>query len=160
MTKQIPIILILLAASVAVCGCARVKVVAVNRENQGKSGLRFYRPHPYLLLTQGGSNKFDSRLIWLPNTNEQYMVRSISGWGIAEANVTLTDGWNLTTLGQKMDSKIPETITALGSAIAAVASAVKGTDEKVPPAILFKVVYEENGGISLEPVWPPGYRWP
>jgi hypothetical protein len=104
------------------------------------TGIRYYRPKPYLLITAGPvssdtksaehqpsevghsgpsnphENKLTMQLQYLPDFSEEYSINFRPGlMGTAEVSVSLDDGWNLKAINQKSDNKVPETISALGS---------------------------------------------
>ena len=63
----------------------------------------------------------------LPDKSEEYAITMNSGlWGSVSANPSLQDGWNLTSLDAKADSKTAETLTAFAAALKAA----------VPPGLL------------------------
>lgn len=55
---------------------------------------------------------YSLQVIFLPNFNYGYAVQTKSGLGAVEGAVKLANGWQLTDLNSKIDTKIPETITA------------------------------------------------
>ena len=141
---------------VGICGgCAEVHVKRLLVTDKGSEGIRFYQPHPYLLVTLGPAPKADGKdgkalaidqnlvgddkatatsapemflnfqIIFLPKIDEIYAVTVKSGLGTAEGSVKLKDGWMLTEFGGKSDSKIPETITAASGLLTSVAGVIK-----------------------------------
>jgi len=102
-------------------GCASVTVTKITSENPYKEGVRFYRPWPYLLVTKGENGKLEAKTIYLPRINEEYCIKVNSGMGTVDSSFTLTDGWQLTVMGDKRDSKVPETIDSLAGVLAKVA---------------------------------------
>lgn len=93
-------------------GCSTVEITRVS-DSAYSDGLRFYRPASYLLVTKDKEGNLQTFVISLPNKNEEYVIKPKVRLGTAEVNVTLEGGWNLTQLGTRLDTKIPETITAL-----------------------------------------------
>jgi len=114
---------VLKGACIALCislsACATVEVKRTTDATY-KDGLRFYRSVPYLLVTEDKDKVPQMTIIALPNMSEEYVVRTKTGLGTTEMSATLEGGWNLTQLGAKVDSKIPETITAVGGFVPAV----------------------------------------
>lgn len=114
-------VLIVLAA-----GCARVVVSKVTPENRRQAGIRFYRPHPYLWVAKADDGSLKGTILWLPDKNEEYVIRVKSGLGSTDMNLKLENGWNLTEFGEVRDAKVPETIEALTGSLEAAAGLLKG----------------------------------
>ena len=124
-------------------GCSKVTIE--KYDGSDTEGLRFYRPSPYLLITQTKDGASTS-IIWLPDKKEEYIVKHRPGFGSSQFSVTLNEGWNLTEIGSTMDSKIPETITAFGALATGFAARIS-PDELQPG--LYEITYNEtNGNIS------------
>lgn len=135
-------ILLLLAVATCAPGCVpRVKV----RKNPGPgdTGIRYYRPKPYLLLTPGGgsvqvveeegkktttttaSDEFvNIQLQYLPDFSEEYAIEVKTGLGKADVSLKLEDGWNLTAINQNLDSQTDENIAATAELLKAVGGLV------------------------------------
>jgi hypothetical protein len=169
-------------------GCAAVEVKKVTSESQ--EGIRFYRPHPYLLVTMGvppvvatdqtvtpkpsesgqspgptskpgqtpgatktkvkgpatpptepgksdaqSTSKPDQiyvQLIWLPDKNENYSIMTKSGLGTVNTSFTLKDGWELVQFGGNVDTKIPETLTAVTGFLTAAVQAPAALMKAIP----------------------------
>jgi hypothetical protein len=109
---------VLLLYCVMFSGCASVEIIKIT-DSTYKDGLRFYRPEPYLLVTKDDLGKLQTSLIYLPNKSQEYALRTTLGIGAVDMAATLKDGWNLTDIGAKIDSKVPETITAITGALQA-----------------------------------------
>jgi len=134
-----------LCLAVLVSGCATVEVTKVTDATY-KDGLRFYRPDPYLLVTADKDGNLQTSVIFLPNKAEEYVLRSHSGVGVAEVSATLEGGWNLTQLGTKVDTKVPETITALtGTLQAAGGIAALRTSLPLKPG-LYRIKFDPTTG--------------
>lgn len=118
-------------------GCApRVRV----RPNPHPSdtGIRYYRPKPYLLVTAASQTVLsdtgkpvreviDERFVqielqYLPDFAEEYAIDVRSGFGIADVAITLEDGWNLTSINQKLDSQTDENLRAMSEVVRGAAS--------------------------------------
>ena len=146
--KRIGAIMLLL---VAASGCARVEVRPVK--DGYTDGIRFYRPDLYLLVTEDGDKKTKGQIVALPDKTQEYFVRTTAGFGSVEANVTLTDGWNLTGLDSKADSKVSELITA-AAALAPVFIASKTPGEPQKKALspgLYRIEVQQ-GVLQLKEV--------
>lgn len=115
---------ILLAATLA--GCASVSVKRVTSYDQ--EGIRYWRPAPYIALSKvtgkdGKSVSCQGTIIMLPDKREEYAITMNSGlWGNASAKPALTDGWNLTSLDGKVETKTDTGINSLNSFLTSVAS--------------------------------------
>jgi hypothetical protein len=59
----------------------------------------------------------------LPDKSEEYAITMSAGMGTAEMSPTLQDGWNLTALTGKADSKTAENITAIATLVKSLAPA-------------------------------------
>lgn len=106
---------IFLLGLVVVCGCARVKVMPVDPAGSFGEGIRFYRPHPYLLVTEkltGQGQTLEGSIVYLPQKNEEYVIEVQPGIGRVDAKFKLEHGWRLTDFGEVRDSKAPELIEA------------------------------------------------
>ena len=108
---------IFLLGLLVVCGCARVKVVPVDDSGAYSEGIRFYRPHPYLLVTEKLTSQgrtLEGSIVYLPQKNEEYVIEVQPGIGRVDAKFKLEHGWRLTDFGEVSDSKAPEMIEAFG----------------------------------------------
>jgi hypothetical protein len=94
--------------------CANIKVVKIDDHNQNQKGLRFYRPHPYLVIGRDKNDAMSGQIIWLPNLEEEYAIVSTPGIGDTDLKVTLENGWNLTQYGESIETRLPELIKELG----------------------------------------------
>jgi uncharacterized protein YceK len=98
---------------VMLAGCASVKIVKVTDDST--EGLRFYRPEPYLVVTETSS-----AVQWLPNLNQQYAIQVNSGWfGTVDPKITLDNGWNLTSYGATVTSDGAAAVTSFAGLITA-----------------------------------------
>jgi hypothetical protein len=73
-------------------------------------GLLYYDPTPYLQVTRGADCSVTSSVVTLPGQPRSVAFRS--GYGSAELGVELSGGM-ITSVNQKTDTKIPETINAV-----------------------------------------------
>ena len=129
--------LVMLVSALLLCsGCAHVEVVKASK---GKNGLRFWTPKPYLLVSPGEHGN-EYKIVYLPAHPEpDYMVKAVNGLGSLEYKAELTDGWNLTSLGETRDPKIAETLSAaseLLTSIGGVAGAGAARQEAYKPQAL------------------------
>ncbi|MEM0924948.1 MAG: hypothetical protein AAGJ83_02830 [Planctomycetota bacterium] len=126
-------------------GCApRVRV----RPSPGPtdSGIRYYRPKPYLRIEPAGESVTEGRvttetpsdefvaiaLEYLPDFSEEYAIEVTPGLGTADVEIGLSDGWNLTSINQDLDSQFDENVTAIADLARAAAGFVptSGDGEK------------------------------
>lgn len=108
----------------------------------GQEGLSFNEPTPYLFVTVSKDCLSTATVISLPG--EKKAVKFKRGYGSADLSVELSNGV-LTKIGQKTDSKIPETITSIASLGTAMAtlSEDKSVAKQVvcdPAATLYPVI--------------------
>ena len=122
-------LLCLTLTAVVLAGCnPRIRV----RKSPGprESGIRYYRPKPYLLVTPADASltvvesKTETRtpslsdefvsieLQYLPDFAEEYALDVRPGLGTADVSFTLKDGWMLTEVNQKLDSQFDENVKA------------------------------------------------
>jgi hypothetical protein len=135
-----------LALAIVIAGCSTVKITKVF-DSTYSDGLRFYRPELYLLVTMDKDGNLQTSVIALPNKSEEYVIRPNVRFGAVEVNVTLESGWNLTQLGNKIDAKIPETISALtGTLQAAGGIAALRTSLPFEPG-LYQIEFDKKSGI-------------
>src|SRR5271157_5202395 len=98
--------------SMAICvfagllaGCSSVSVI----KNPGPedSGIRFYRPKPYLLVTPADATgrMVKLKIEYLPDYSEEY---SVHPQGKKPPQVQLKDGWNLVAVGGPAPPEKPE----------------------------------------------------
>jgi hypothetical protein len=93
---------------------------------ESTNALTYYDPKPYLFISTNADCVSTATIISVPETRKG--VSFNSGYGTADLSVTLSGGM-ITAVGQKTDSKIPET---LGS-VATLATAVGGLARSTPP---------------------------
>ncbi len=123
--------------------CAVVTVKKVTPDNVNTPGVRYYRPYPYLLVT----NQSEYKVIYLPKMDEEYSVSTSPGFGSAGASCKLVDGWNLTEYSDKLDSKVPETISAVSGLLKEAAAAAKGmTDLRGLSPGLYRFDFDKQTG--------------
>jgi hypothetical protein len=137
-------------------GCSSVKVTHVPDDDTSE-GVHFYEPRPYLLVTKteakDANGKVTSNLVnqilWLPDHSHRCKAVVKSRWGSVNGSVKLLNGWMLDTLGAQTDSKIPETIAAVGGLVAAIPkgptiSALELTEG------LYLIQIDANGEVSFK----------
>ncbi|MFN6127952.1 MAG: hypothetical protein ACK6DC_21650 [Planctomycetota bacterium] len=123
-------VFVMLFQGMAACA-PRVRVRANPQPHD--TGIRYYRPKPYLLVTSVSQTVLnesgkpvrevvDDRFVqielqYLPDFSEEYSIDVRSGFGIADVSLTLEDGWNLTAINQKLDSQTDENVRAMAEVV-------------------------------------------
>lgn len=96
--------------AISVVGCAGIDF--------GEQGLAYYEPEPYVLVA---NNKDCTQTVTpMAIPGKKTSLKFKSGLGSADLSVSLSNGM-ITNVGQKTDTKIPETVTALLPAISLLA---------------------------------------
>jgi hypothetical protein len=90
------------------------------------------------------------KLVWLPNYNMGYAVKTTPGLGNAEGKVKLADGCKLVDFGAIVDTKIPETIEAVTElvqalGVSALTKGVRPTTIKLEPG-LYRLKFNKTEG--------------
>lgn len=120
-------LMVALVGSVLSLGCTVTSV----RQNPGEhdKGFRFYRPKPYLMVTPAGGDtgtnapefvKLEMKM--MPDFSEQYSIHPRAGFGDNTTNLTLDEGWNLTKIDAKLDSKTDENIKSIAGFVKSAAA--------------------------------------
>jgi hypothetical protein len=118
----------LLIATMTLAGCARVAFYSVDTDANGKqpnvskfteeteTGVKYYNPKPYLLVARTGAKDkpVEISVIYLPDLAHPNYAKGWTGLGTTNLQLSLTNGV-ITSVGQQVDSKIPEFITSLAS---------------------------------------------
>jgi hypothetical protein len=137
-------ILSAIVLSFAFFGCTpRIRVISNPKPHD--KGIRYYRPKPYLLVTSSGETKVtvtedakqtvtvpdakyvNIQLQYLPDFEEEYAIDVRSGFGVADVAITLDQGWNLTSINQKLDSQTDENLQGAAALIGSIAKVAGGT---------------------------------
>lgn len=134
-------------------GCARLSVVRItDPENSRMEGVRFYRPYPYLMISEvvvpeskpekpekPGKPMLQYKIIWLPDLSQEYAIQVRPGLGTIDFKPTFEEGWRLVGIDAKVDSKAKEIIEATSGLIAKGATLIPGI--KAPPQELRPGIY-------------------
>jgi hypothetical protein len=102
-----------LFVALTLAGCAHLEF------NATEEGLTYFEPKPYLAVAKGVDCKVTVTVLVLPGKQRNLVFHS--GYGTADLSASLANGM-LQSVGQKTDTKIPETITALTAGAAAMRS--------------------------------------
>jgi hypothetical protein len=116
--------------------------------------VRFYRSSPYLLVTQTSADgACIASVVYYRDLSEEYIIIPHRGIGTLTFNPTLSEGWNLVAFSGSVDSKVPETISAIASLMTAATTAA-GVKALPPEATENQLVIEP----SAEPLAPGLYQ--
>ena len=147
--------LVFIVGIVSSIGCAKLEFYDNEKLTGTPTGIKFYQPKPYLLVvrTDKSDKPIEVSITYLPDYSKPTYVKLESGWGNAELSLSMENGI-LKSVGQKTDTKIPETITALSAIPSAV---LPKTLPKPPKATLFELYEIDNstGSTILKKVEVP-----
>ena len=109
-------------------GCAGVRFLEVTQarsEGSGKAeGFLYYPPKLCLLVVPGKDGTCTFQTLSLPDVNRPHRLRFKPGLGSADLSFSIQNGM-LASFAEKTDTRIPETIEALGGAFPEIASGFK-----------------------------------
>jgi len=130
MRKHTTLITLLIVMAV-VNGCAHMDFYT-DKDLKQKTGIKYYISKPYLLITKTGNKDkpIEASLIYLPDQSQSFYAKPVSGWGTADLSIAFNNGM-ITSFGQKTDSKIPETIQAVGSLVPGIGGSFKSIAEAI-----------------------------
>jgi hypothetical protein len=117
-------VLLLLPCLVLGIACAGVSVERIRSDADYRGGVRFYRPQPYLLVTDA-KGAIETSIVYLPKISEEYALRVRPGLNGVDAKAAFDQGWNLTSLGDARTNGAAEILTAVGG-LARSAAALEG----------------------------------
>ena len=125
--------LLLLIDALTLAGCAEIAFYDNKELLEPKTGVKFYYPKPYLLVAQPDNKDkpVEVSVIYLPDLKNPAWAKPKYGYGSADLSLSFQNGI-ITSVGQKTDTKIPETITAItgmAQSAAALATVVKKSDK-------------------------------
>lgn len=98
---------LLTAVLLVAAGCAGINFNAKEGE-----GLTYYESKPYLLVATSKDCVSTATVVAMPSTRKT--IKFNTGYGSSALSVAFNNGM-ITTVGQTVDTKIPETITAVAS---------------------------------------------
>lgn len=93
-----------LVALASLSGCAHIDF--------GGDGMTYFDPKPYLFVSTTKDCVTTATVVTLPEAKK--VMKFVSGYGSSDLSATLTNGM-ITSVGQKTDTKIPETIASIAS---------------------------------------------
>lgn len=146
--------LILMVVIFVTAGCARVEVTNISSDHPYREGIRFYRPYPYLWVTKDKGGDLKGTIHWLPNKNEEYVIKVKSGIGSVDTKFTLENGWNLTEFGETRDSKTSEMMEALSGSLKEVTEILKTPRNGELHPGLYMFIFDDKTGLihDIKPV--------
>lgn len=119
----------LLLVSVIICvGCTPGVKIRKNPDDTD-TGVRYYRPKPYLVVKPSQAEKVSLEIEYLPDFSEEYSVNVRPGLGQANVSLSLENGWNLTQVNQDLDTKLDENLNAIANVLTQAASSAKGATD-------------------------------
>jgi hypothetical protein len=115
---------------------------------ESTSALTYYDPKPYLFISTSADCVSTATIISIPEAKRG--VTFNSGYGTADLSVTLSGGM-ITAVGQKTDTKIPETLSSVATLATAlgVARSTKLEGACSPGAKLYNI---DKGVIDPKPI--------
>lgn len=126
--------LLAIAMMILASGCARIQFVGEPSDD----ALTYYEPVPYLLIQQDSKCEKTARVVSVPGRKRGLKLNS--GYGSADLSVTMTADGIITNVGQKTDTKIPETIEAVTGLAALATKSTAPATQCTARAALFPIV--------------------
>lgn len=122
-----------LATILVLPGCAHI-------DFGDSKGLPYYDPKPYLFVSTTKECVSTATVVVIPDT--QKYLKFITGVGSSDLSVSFSNGM-IASVGQKSDTKIPETIGAIASvaavAVTLAAPQARGGQARCPFAALYPI---------------------
>ena len=137
---------LLLASPLIFIGCAHISFHDPTNPSRNV-GLEYYKLKLYLLVTNTPTGP-KSEILTLPDLTQPRYALLHPGYGSSNLSIKLTNGI-ITEVGQAVDTKIPETITALANL--ATAAKARETETGEPNFGLYEMVIC-NGQVKLKKV--------
>lgn len=152
--------------------CAHITIKKIppgtNISNRGSDGIHFYSPKPYLMISQtliaspGGGQPIQActaEIKYFPDYNEEYVMIPHYWLESISMKPAVADGWNLTNFNSTVDTKIPETITAISSLAQNIPKAFNAPQYTTGPRALRPGLYplghnNETGNLTIEDTRP------
>ncbi|ENV36869.1 hypothetical protein [Acinetobacter venetianus] len=135
---------IVLAFITLLSGCAGYSI----KKGGDGDGFDFYKPEPYLLI-KSTNQAYTSEIIWLPNYNDRYRVKTWNFLAKSDISFDITDGWKLSKISDKSDNTTVAS-KLLDIALKATKDADKSLVETSPNGVtkLYRFSYDNNGYLS------------
>jgi hypothetical protein len=115
-----------LGAVVACCGLAGCAGYGFH-DTPREGGLTYWETAPFLVVATDAECKQTLTVMSMPVRPRSVSLNS--GYGSADLNITFQNG-TITQIGQKTDTKVPETITSLAGLTTAYATLKEATRDK------------------------------
>ncbi len=117
---------------------------------ESTNALTYYDPKPYLFISTTADCVSTATIVSVPEAKKGVSFKS--GYGTADLSITLSGGM-ITAVGQKTDSKIPETLTSVATLATAVGGLARqstsGAGGCKPGARLYNI---DKGVVDPEPI--------
>jgi hypothetical protein len=136
--KKVFIFVMVFSGLFLLSGCAGYRII----HNGTGTGYDVYRPEPYLLIKQG-VNALVAEIIWLPNYDERYRIKTWNLFGKADFEFEITDGWKLTKISADTDN------TAIASKLLDVVkeAASEKAQSQESVFMLYRLEYNDKGHV-------------
>ena len=110
------------------------------------------------------SDSYSVQVIYLPDLKRRYGLKIDKGTGTFDSTITLVDGWKLTGINVKSDSKTAEIISSVGGAAKDVGALIKAAPE-VAERLVAEIAKQPNAQLWLYELgddlqWKPVVQWP
>ena len=110
------------------------------------------------------SDSYSVQVIYLPDLKRRYGLKIDKGTGTFDSTITLVDGWKLTGINVKSDSKTAEIISSVGGAANDVGALIKAAPE-VAERLVAEIAKQPNAQLWLYELgddlqWKPVVQWP
>lgn len=147
--KKMAMLVVLFVCITLVAGCARLSVLRVAERGDTKTeGIRYYRPYPYLMVSQAkAGDGLEYKIIYLPDMGQEYAIQVRAGFGVVDFKPTLEGGWNLIAVDAKVDSKTKEVMEAaagvIGKGAKLAATGTRAPGRALEPGI-YRLIVDER----------------
>jgi hypothetical protein len=102
-----------LIIGIPACSSIEIRPLTAQESDRQVTGLRFYRPQAYIAISEDDKGNCTTKIQYLPDYRQEYVMIPHYRLGTVSFKPTLSDGWNLTAIDAAVDTKIPDTITAM-----------------------------------------------
>lgn len=116
-------------------GCAHI-------DFESSSGLLYFDPAPYLFVAPNADCTLTATLVMLPGPTKH--LRFVDGYGSVELSVGINNGM-ITSVGQKVDNKVSDTLTSL-AALQTAFTAARAVSAPVAACTQKAMLYEVKDG--------------
>lgn len=137
-----------IACTSTASGCAHIDF--------GGPGLPYFEPVPHLFVAPAADCTLTATLVMLPG--EKRYLKFVNGYGSAELSVSLGNGGMISSIGQKVDNKVSDTITSLAALQTASALSAAARATSAPACPENARLYPILKGLLGDPVALPRLR--